>query len=77
LFGDFCTGWLELLLGLFANLHSNSTPASSCQYGLCLSKIPGNKLDETIPGPSVKICLWLNGSLFFHYMYNGIAFMDI
>jgi len=65
LFVDFCTGWLAPLLELFANLHSNFTPASNCQYGLRLSKTPGNEVDEAIPGPSVKMCLWLNGSIFF------------
>jgi len=65
LFVVFSTGWFAPLLGLFADLHSNITPASNCQYGLCLSKTPGNGVDETIPGLSVKMCLWLNGSLFF------------
>jgi hypothetical protein len=76
LFVDFCIGWLAPLLGLFANLHSSFTPASNCQYGLCLSETPGNEVDETVPGPSVKMCLWLNGSIFFYYMDNSIAFMD-
>jgi len=76
LFVDFSTGWLVPLLALFANSHSNFTPASNCQYGLCLSKTPGNEVDEIIPGPSVKNVSMAKRQYIFYYMDNIVAFMD-